>query len=179
MGSQKRTTAIRRGYVFEGSGRVPGDGLCEGGDATRGGRGARAHGCTEDRGAGGGDGLHRSYAVCRWKCDTRRSKISLCPRRALCFRRLLLVGRDRGRDNFIFFQVGKGRGLIPPRPDVLLLVLRKYKAPGPRRLPPRHRNNRPPSLSSSPLRQIISPHLLCSTAVPSASSGSLHAGATA
>ena len=87
-------------------------------------------------------------------------------------------GRDRGRDNFIFFQVGKGRGLIPPRPDVLLLVLRKYKAPGPRRLPPRHRNNRPPSLSSSPLRQIIS-HLLCSTAVPSASSGSLHAGATA
>ena len=45
-------------------------------------------------------------------------------------------GRDRGRDNFIFFQVGKGRGLIPPRPDVLLLVLRKYKAPGPRRLPP-------------------------------------------
>ena len=117
--------------------------------------------------------------VCRRKCDTRRSKISLCPRRALCFRRLLLVGRDRGRDNFIFFQVGKGRGLIPPRPDVLLLVLRKYKASGPRRLPPRHRNNRPPSLSSSPLRQIISPHLLCSTAVPSASSGSLHAGATA
>lgn len=118
--------------------------------------------------------------VCRRKCDTRRSKISLCPRGGallVCFRRLLL-GRDRGRDNFIFFQVGKGRGLIPPRPDVLLLVLRKYKAPGPRRLPPRHRNNRPPSLSSSPLRQIIS-HLLCSTAVPSASSGSLHAGATA
>ena len=94
--------------------------------------------------------------VCRRKCDTRRSKISLCPRGgALRFRRLPL-GRDRGRDNFIFFQVGKGRGLIPPRPDVLLLVLRKYKAPGSRRLPPRHRNNRPPSLSSSPLRQIIS-----------------------
>lgn len=112
VGSQKRTTAIRRGYVFEGSGRVPGDGLCEGGDATRGGRGARAHGCTEDRGAGGGDGLHRSYAcVRRWKCDTRRSKISLCPRGgAFRFRRLTREGETGVETTSSSFKLAKDGG---------------------------------------------------------------------
>ena len=48
--------------------------------------------------------------VCRRKCDTRRSKISLCPRRALCFRRLMREGETGVETTSSSFKLAKDGG---------------------------------------------------------------------